>query len=320
MLRPIENMFAPADYPDLLVGLGQPDDAAVWKLDDTRSLVITTDFFTPVVDDPYDYGAIAAANSLSDIYAMGGTPFMALNVAALPPDLPAEISGQILLGAAEKAKEAGVVIAGGHTVQDKEPKFGLVVTGFAELGKTFTKGGAKVGDVLVLTKPLGFGTTTTALKQEKVAQADLAEVADWMKRLNRDAAKIGLEFGVQGATDITGFSFLGHSWEMAAASGVGFRFEYESIPFTKGAFNYASQFIFPGGASDNKLYFESHVKFTKGIAEEAQMLLFDPQTSGGLLLAVPPAKLGGFLNRADEIEQPVWVVGEVVEGDSIEVV
>jgi selenide, water dikinase len=320
VLRPIENMFAPADYPDLLVGLGQPDDAAVWKLDDTRSLVVTTDFFTPVVDDPYDYGAIAAANSLSDIYAMGGTPFMALNVAALPPDLPPEFTGQILLGGAEKAKEAGVVVAGGHTVQDKEPKFGLVVVGFADPAQTMTKGGAQVGDVLVLTKPLGFGTTTTALKQGKVVPTDLAEVVAWMKRLNREAAQLGLEFGVHGATDITGFSFLGHAWEMAAASSVGFRFEYESIPFTSGAFNYASQFIFPGGASDNKLYFESHVKFTKGIAVEAQMLLFDPQTSGGLLLAVPPAKLGGFLNRADEINQPVWVVGEVVVGDSIEVV
>jgi len=320
VLRPIKNLFAPADYPDLLVGLGQPDDAAVWRLDDTRSLVVTTDFFTPVVDDPYEYGAIAATNSLSDIYAMGGTPFLALNVAALPPDLSPEFLGQIILGGAEKAKEAGVVIAGGHTIQDKEPKFGLIVVGFVDPTQMMTKGGARPGDVLVLTKPLGFGTTTTAIKQGKAAQQDIDEVVAWMTRLNRDAAQLGLDFNVKGATDITGFSFLGHAWEMAAVSRVGFRFEWESIPFTKGAFIYASQFIFPGGASDNKLYFESHVKFTKGIADEAQLLLFDPQTSGGLLMAVPPAKLGSMLNRADEIGQPLWVVGEVVEGNHIEIV
>ena len=165
-----------------MVGLGQPDDAAVWKLDSTRALVVTTDFFTPVVDDPYDYGQIAASNSLSDVYAMGGQPFLALNVAALPPDLPAEISAEILRGGAEKCLEAGVVIAGGHTVQDKEPKYGLVVVGFVHPEKMLTKAGARVGDALVLTKPLGFGVTTTALKQQKAAPADVDEIVGWMKR------------------------------------------------------------------------------------------------------------------------------------------
>lgn len=313
-------MFSPDDYPDLLVGLGQPDDAAVWRIDDSRSLVVTTDFFTPVVDDPYDYGAIAAANSLSDVYAMGGKPFLALNVAALPPDLPSALSGEIMRGGAEKAREAGVVIAGGHTIQDKEPKYGLVVLGFADPARTMTKSGARPGDILVLSKPLGFGTTTTAIKQGKAAPEDVDEVVDWMKRLNREAAELAVEFGVRGATDITGFSLLGHAWEMAEASGVGLRFEWERIPFTSGARRYASEFIFPGGASDNRLYFQPHVYFGRDLEEEEQMLLFDPQTSGGLLLAVPADKLDAMLARAGEIDQPLWVVGEVVEGEEILVI
>ncbi len=316
----MEHAFDPSDYPDLLVGLGQPDDAAIWRIDADRSLVVTTDFFTPVVDDPYDYGAIAAANSLSDIYAMGAKPFLALNVAALPPDLPTDVAGQILLGGAEKAREAGVVVAGGHTIQDKEPKYGLIVVGFAHPNRTFTKGGARPGDLLVLSKPLGFGTTTTAIKQGKAAQPDIEEVVGWMKMLNRDAAQLGLAFGVRGATDVTGFSLLGHAWEMAVASGVGMRFDWGNLPFTRGAFGYASDFIFPGGASDNALYFEAYIRFSRDLPEESRMLLFDPQTSGGLLMAVPSGQLGGMLRRADEMGQALWVVGEVVSGDRIEIV
>lgn len=320
VLRPIKGLFNDADFPNLLVGLSDPDDAAVWDLGDGRSLVVTTDFFTPVVDTPYEYGAIAAANALSDIYAMGAKPFLALNVAALPPDLPPAFSGEILRGGAEKAKEAGVVIAGGHTVQDKEPKYGLIVLGFADPAKMFTKGGAKLGDVLVLSKPLGFGTTTTAIKQEKADPKDMAEVIEWMTRLNRDAANLALEFGVRGATDITGFSFLGHAWEMASASGVGFRFNWEQIPFISGAKAYANEFIFPGGASDNKLYFEENVNFTREVADEEKLLLFDPQTSGGLLLSVPAEKLDGLLARGEQVGQPLWVVGEVVDSKQIEVI
>ncbi len=191
MLRPVKDVFKGQEYPDLLVGLDMPDDAAVWRLDERRALVLTTDFFTPVVDDAYDYGAIAAANSLSDIYAMGGQPFLALNIAALPPDLPAEMFSEIIRGGAEKAREAGVVIAGGHTVQDKEPKFGLVVVGFVDPARSLTKSGVRPGDRLVLTKPLGFGVTTTALKRELASAEDVAEVVGWMKRLNRDAGAAG---------------------------------------------------------------------------------------------------------------------------------
>jgi selenide, water dikinase len=320
VLRPLDGLFNETDYPDLLVGLGDPDDAAVWDLGDGRALVVTTDFFTPVVDTPYEYGSIAAANALSDVYAMGGKPFLALNVAALPPGLPPAFTGEILRGGAEKAKEAGVVIAGGHTVQDKEPKYGLIVLGFADPARMFTKGGAQPGDALVLSKPLGFGTTTTAIKQENASPEDMSEVIDWMTRLNRGAAEMALEFGVRGATDITGFSFLGHAWEMAAASGVGMRFNWEQIPFVSGAQKYAEQFIFPGGASDNRLYFQQHVQFTCELAEEEQLLLFDPQTSGGLLLSVPVEKLDAMLSHAKEIDQSLWVVGEVIEGDHIEIV
>jgi selenide,water dikinase len=299
--------------------LGESEDAAVWRLDDDRALVVTTDFFTPVVDDPYDYGAIAAANSLSDIYAMGGKPFLALNVAALPPDLPPEISAEILRGGGELAHQAGVVIAGGHTVQDKEPKYGLIAIGFLDPKKLITNHGAQVGDKLVLSKPLGFGVTTTALKRGQAEPSDVAEAVGWMKRLNKSAAELALEFNVRGGTDITGFSLLGHGFELAQASQVGLRFSFEKIPFISGAKRYAQEWTFPGGSTDNRAFFGSHVKFTSQIDDSSQMLLFDAQTSGGLLLSVPADELQAMLARADEIGQELWEVGEVVKGDSIEV-
>jgi selenide,water dikinase len=320
VLRPILGTFNQADYPNLLVGLGDPDDAAVWRINPQQALVVTTDFFTPVVDDPYDYGAIAATNALSDVYAMGGQPFLALNIAAMPPDLPPELTSEIMRGGAEKCREAGVIIAGGHSVQDREPKYGLVVVGFVRPDRLLTKSGAQPGDRLVLTKPLGFGVTTTALKQDRAQPNDVSEVVEWMKRLNNTASLLAVELGLRGATDITGFSLLGHSWEVAQASGVGLRFEFASLPFTKGAQRYAQEFIFPGGASDNRLYYGKYVHFDPRLDEPSQMLLFDPQTSGGLLVAVPPDKLSGYQQRAAELNQPVWLVGEVVPGNTIEVV
>jgi len=320
VLRPIQNLFNPADYPDLLVGLSSPDDAAVWWLEEGRALVATVDFFTPVVDDPYDFGAIAAANALSDVYAMGGRPFLALNVAALPPDLPAEVLSDILRGGAEKAREAGVVIAGGHTVQDKEPKYGLIVLGFVHPQHMLTKAGAQVGDVLLLSKPLGFGTTTTALKRGQADPSDVAEVVGWMKRLNRTASELAVEAGLRGGTDVTGFSLLGHAWEMAEASGVGLRFYFSRVPFTRGAQRYAQEWIFPGGSADNRLFFGEHVRFAPEIDEASQMLLFDAQTSGGLLLAVPKEKLEALLAQAAQRGQMFWEIGEVIPGNWIEVV
>jgi selenide, water dikinase len=320
VLRPLENIFQAGDYPDLLVGLQSPDDAAVWRLDDQRAIVVTTDFFTPVVDEAYDYGAIAAANSLSDIYAMGGSPFLALNIAALPPDLPAELLSEILRGGAEKARQAGVVIAGGHTVQDKEPKYGLVVIGFVDPRHMLTKGGARPGDRLVITKPLGFGVTTTALKQQKAAPEDVAEVVGWMTRLNRTAGQLAIESELACGTDVTGFSLLGHGWEIAHASQVGLRLVFDQVPFVSGAVRYAEQWAFPGGASDNRLYFGKYVRFSSRLSEMQQMMLFDPQTSGGLLLAVPGEKMDAFRQRAAHNEQPMWEIGEVVKGEGIDVV
>jgi selenide,water dikinase len=302
------------------VGLEQPDDAAVWKLDDGCALVVTTDFFTPVVDDPYDYGAIAAANSLSDIYAMGGKPFLALNIAALPPDLPAEIGAEIIRGGAEKAREARVVIAGGHTIQDKEPKYGLVALGFLEPAKMLTKAGAKVGDALVLTKPLGFGVTTTALKQGRADPADVSEVVGWMTRLNDRASQLAVEFGVKACTDITGFSLVGHGLELARASGVGLQIEFSRLPFVSCAQKYAQMGAFPGGAFDNKHYYSRDVKIDSKLDEASEILLYDPQTSGGLLLAVPSSSLPALLEKAGQIGQPAWVIGKVISGSGIRIV
>jgi len=319
VLRPVKNIFDSRQYPDLLVGLDSPDDAAVWRLDDNRALILTTDFFTPVVDDAYDYGAIAAANSLSDVYAMGGQPVLALNIAAFPPDLPPDLLGEIVRGAAEKAREAGVVIAGGHTIQDKEPKFGMVVIGFVDPRRALTKGGLQPGDRLVLTKPLGFGVTTTALKRELAAAEDVAEVVGWMKRLNDQAARLAQEFDLRGATDVTGFSLLGHACEMASASHVRLRFAFDQIPFVSCARKYADQWTFPGGAADNRLYYAPQVAFAAALGETEQMMLFDPQTSGGLLLGVPAPRLESFLARAQILGQPAWVVGDVVAGAGLAV-
>lgn len=319
MLRPLQNLYNPADYPDLLVGLGDPDDAAVWRLDEKRALVATTDFFTPVVDDPYDYGAIAAANALSDVYAMGGQPFLALNIAALPPDLPVEISAEILRGGAEKAREAGVVLAGGHTIQDKEPKYGLIVLGFVDPAKIISKRGARPGDVLVLSKPLGFGTITTALKRELADPADVGDAVRWMRRLNKTASELALSHNVTGGTDVTGFSLLGHGLEMANASRVGLQLHYAAIPILPAANRYADEWIFPGGATDNRSYYASQVEFAPSINEVMQMLLFDAQTSGGLLLSVSPGELDALLVKAQQENQPLWRIGEVIQGSGIQV-
>jgi selenide,water dikinase len=302
-----------------LVGLAEPDDAAVWRLSEDKAIVVTTDFFTPVVDTPYEYGAIAAANSLSDVYAMGGQPFLALNIAALPDNLPNEISSEILRGGAEKARHAGVVIAGGHTVKDKEPKYGLVVIGFVDPRKMISKSGLQVGDSLVLTKPLGGGVTTTALKQEKATERHIQEAIQWMSRLNKTAGQLAVDFDLHSGTDITGFGLLGHGMEMAQASKVMLSIKNSQMPFLSGAHGYAKNGIFPGGAFDNKNHFGDQVRFDENMEEPDQMLLFDPQTSGGLLLGVPQKKMNAFLKRAEELNQPAWVIGEVRAGKGIEV-
>jgi len=304
----------------LLVGLAMPDDAAVWRLDDTRALVITLDFFTPVVDDPYDYGAIAAANALSDLYAMGAQPMLALNVAAMPARLPVEILSTILRGGAEKVREAGAVLAGGHSVQDEEPKYGLVAVGMVPQECIMTKAGARAGDIIVLSKPLGTGVTTTALKRGTAQPSDVDRVTKWMSQLNAAAAALSIDVGIRTATDVTGFSLLGHAVEMSEASDVRLQFSLPSIPFIGGtpAYGYAGNF--PGGSADNRLFFSPNVKFDLSVDEIQQMLLFDAQTSGGLLLSVPESRFQEFSRRASEQGLPLWPIGRVVPGTGVEVI
>ncbi len=249
----------------------------------------------------------------------GASPLWRSTLPPCRPILPVEISAEILRGGAEKVRQAGAVLAGGHTVQDKEPKFGLVVLGFIHPEKMITKGGARPGDRLVLSKPLGFGVVATALKADLVDAQDLTEAVQWMTQLNKAAGELANAAGVRGGTDITGFSLIGHSLEIAHASQVGLRFFFERIPFTRGARRYAQEWIFPGGASDNRLYYGGQAHFDPSIAETDQMLLFDPQTSGGLLLAVHPDRLETMLESAAQMGQKLWEVGEVVAGSDIQI-
>ncbi len=321
VLRPLQDLFVPADYPDLLVGLGSPDDAAVYRLDDERALIFTTDFFTPIVDDPYDYGAIAAANALSDVYAMGGKPLLALNLVAFPSQLPPTVLSEVMRGLGETVRSAGAAIAGGHSIQDNEPKVGLCVIGMGHPARLLTKAGARSGDSLVLTKPLGNGVIATAAKVEHAAPEHLAEATRWMKWLNRGASEVAVALGLTGGTDITGFGFLGHAWEMAQASGVGMRIDLGAVPFLEGAQRYADDGYYPGGSCSNHSAYGPHVRFASDMCEGDCMLLFDAQTSGGLLLSVPANRRTRFEEEMRRRGEPYWVVGQVVSGqDWIQVI
>jgi selenide,water dikinase len=318
VLRPLQGLFPASQYPELLVGLEISDDAAVYRLTADVAIILTLDFFTPVVDDPYDYGAVAAANALSDVYAMGGQVAVALNICGFPSDLPSEIVTEILRGGAEKVREAGGVLAGGHTIADNEPKYGLAVMGLVHPDKILTKGGARPGDLLVLTKPLGVGIITTALKSGVADTGHVGPAVASMKKLNRRAAQLFQEIGVHACTDITGFALLGHGHEMAERSGARFIFQLDRIPFLDGAKQYAEDWLFPGGTCRNQQAYGRWVHFAPAIPEELQQLLFTPETSGGLLAAVVPDKVD-FLVDLFGGEEDVWVIGEVADGEGIEV-
>jgi selenide, water dikinase len=320
VLRALDNLFPAEQHPNLLVGLGSPDDAAVYRLNDEQALIQTVDFFTPIVDTPYEYGAIAASNALSDVYAMGGEVLFALNIAALPPDLPTDMMAEILRGGADVVRSVGAAIAGGHTIQDKEPKYGLAVTGLVHPDRILTKGGARLGDVLVLTKPLGTGTITTALKRGQVDPAHLDAAIASMMRLNRVASQAARAAGARSATDITGFGLIGHASEMAEASGVRFRIRFDALPWLPGALGYAEAWVFAGGAHNNHAFYNPLVTYTRPVLDWQETLLHDPQTSGGLLVAVAPERVDVFLAFCAERAQPAWVIGEVVEGAGIEIV
>ena len=315
MLRPLRGLFSPADYPNLLVGLTDPDDSAVFKLDDDRAVISTLDFFPPVVDDPYAFGAIAAANALSDVYAMGGVPVMAINLVAYPDGYGLDILSEIMRGGAEKVREAGAVVAGGHTVTDKEPKYGLAVTGLVDVDSIVTKSGARIGDIVILSKPLGTGVITTALKNGKASDDHVEAATASMSRLNRDAARVALEYGVHAMTDITGYSLLGHGHEMAHVSDGAFKFVFEDIPWLPGARDYAEQSIFPGGTDRNRQFFSSWVRFERSISRPEEGLLYDPQTSGGLLMAMDRDVADAALSDLARSGHQAAKIGEVVSGE-----
>jgi selenide,water dikinase len=306
--------------PDLLVGLAAPDDAAVLRLNDQQAIVLTTDFFAPLVDDPYLYGAIAAANALSDVYAMGGEALLALNVAAFPEDMAPETVASVLRGGADKVAEAGAVIAGGHTVIDAEPKYGLCVLGIVHPEKVLTKSGARPGDILYLTKPLGTGIVTTAAMRDEADAEHLRAAVDSMARLNRYPSHIAREIGARALTDITGYGLLGHAYEMAVASGVCLRILAAAAPVLPGALEYAGRGIITGGAGRNRAYLAGKVRFSGRIDELLEHVLFDPQTSGGLLIAVDPSHGSEVDKRFADAGMPVWRVGEAIEGEGVEVV
>jgi selenide, water dikinase len=308
VLRPLAAQIAP---PALLVGLNAADDAAVYRVNDQQAIISTADFFPPVVDDPYSFGAIAAANALSDIYAMGGQPLMAINLVAWPDDLDYDILSDILRGGAETVSQTGGVIAGGHTVTDREPKYGLAVTGIVHPEHILTKGGARSGDLLILSKPLGTGLITTALKRDLVEQDDLDAAVQSMMRLNREASRAlqRLGSGVHAATDITGFGLLGHAWEMAAQSRAGMSFSFAALPLLPGARHYAEIGAFPGGTERNEEYLTSRVRIDAALGDVERVILFDPQTSGGLFAAIDPASWPRLVELAQDV--PFWRVGTV---------
>ena len=309
-MEPLRGMFPAAEHPELLVGLTASDDAAVYRLNDQQAVISTVDFFPPVVDDPYDFGAIAAANALSDIYAMGGEVLFAMNLVAFPDDQDKSILRDILRGGADKVAEAGGVIVGGHSVTDKEPKYGLAVTGLIHPDAIRRKGGARPGDMLVLTKPLGVGVITTALKQDVAPVEHVAAAIASMKRLNRDAAAAAVACEARAMTDITGFGLLGHAQEMAAQGAVDFRLQLSRLPWLPGATECGEAGAFPGGMGNNAQYFTSRVSFADEISYLYRDLLFTPETSGGLLIALPPEHAADLLARLPDAA----LVGTVVAG------
>jgi selenide,water dikinase len=314
VLRPLTQQTAPAN---LLVGLNAVDDAAVYRVSDEQAIISTADFFPPVVDDPYTFGAIAAANALSDVYAMGGQVLMAINLVAWPDNLESEILTEVLRGGLDIVAQSGGVIAGGHTVTDKEPKYGLSVTGTVHPERILTKGGAKPGDLLILSKPLGTGILTTAHKRELIDESDLQAVVASMMLLNRRASEALVRLNaeqpgsVHAVTDITGFGLLGHAWEMALQSRAGMRFQCDALPQLPNVGRYTEAGCVTGGAHRNEAYLSSHIRIAEHINAIERELLWDPQTSGGLFAAIDPAIWPTLAALAPEVT--FWRIGEVTE-------
>jgi selenide,water dikinase len=316
------------DDPNVVVGFETSDDAAVYRISDDLALVQTVDFFTPIVDDPFLFGQVAAANSLSDVYAMGGRPISALTIVGFPSSSPAEILEQILRGGLSKMSEASCTVVGGHSIRDDELKFGYAVTGLINPAKVWRNIGARPGDALLLTKPLGTGVISTALKHGLADEASVAGSTASMTRLNREAAETLREIEVaangtlksggcvHAVTDVTGFGLLGHAREMAVGSGVSMRIDHAAIAYLPGAVDAARNRLFSGGLANNREFLEGCVAFETSVPEEMQALLYDPQTSGGLLVAMSPEAAQRALAALQARDIPARVIGEVVAKQS----
>ena len=305
--------FKTHEDPRLIVGYDKSDDASVYVLDENTALIQTTDFFPPIVDDPFLYGRIAAVNAMSDVYAMGGEPKLALNILCAAEGMPEEAIREILRGGYDAAYEAGAIITGGHTIRGAEPIYGLAVSGFAHPKKVLTNSGARPGDVLILTKPLGVGILTTAAKADMAEKSLLDRIYAQMAALNKTARDIMVNYPVHSCTDVTGFSLLGHGYEMAQGSGCTVHIVVDSVPFHREALEFASMGLVPAGAYRNRQYASGGVKLCRDISLAMQDILYDPQTSGGLLLALPEGAAQACLRELqDALAQPA-IVGYVGE-------
>jgi len=311
------------DDENLLVGFDKSDDAAVYRINDDIAIIQTLDFFTPIVDDPYLFGQIAATNSLSDVYAMGGKPVIAMNIVGFPKYLDIKILGEILKGGADKVKEAGALLIGGHSVEDDEPKYGLSVTGFVHPEKVITNSGSMPGDVLILTKPLGSGILSTAIKADLLEKEVVDRAVKVMNTLNREAAEGMAQVEVNACTDVTGFGLIGHVFEMAKGSGTTFVIESEKVPVIEGTFDMAGMGIIPGGAYKNMGFVGKEASFAESVSIDRQNVLYDPQTSGGLLISLPEKDAEKLMEiYKDSLSLEFALIGRVKEKDKtfIEVV
>jgi len=297
---------------NLLVGIETSDDAAVYKLTEDIAVIQTLDFFTPVVDDPYTFGQIAAANSLSDIYAMGGKPTVAMNIVCFPNCLPIEVLGEILKGGADKVLEAGAIVVGGHSVQDDEPKYGLSVMGIVHPEKILKNHGCRPGDVAIITKPLGTGIINTAIKGGIASEAAYETAVKVMTTLNKYAGEIIAGYKITACTDITGFGLMGHAYEMASASDVTIRIFKDSLPYIKEAREYAEIGLVPEGSYNNRAYLVGKYDF-RGVEEWKADIIFDPQTSGGLLFTCTKEEAGNILEELDKLELKSYIIGQAEE-------
>lgn len=313
VLHNVLNNLPKFENPNLLVGFDTNDDACVYKINDNTVAIQTVDFFPPMVDDPYIFGQIAAANALSDIYAMGGNPAVAMNLLCFPSCLDISVMREILAGGYDKVKEAGAVIAGGHTISDPTPKYGLCVSGFAHPSEILSNSNAKSGDLLVLTKPLGIGIMNTAAKAELLSESKIKEVTSIMSTLNKYAKECTKGLDVHSCTDITGFSLVGHSYEMASGSNKTIEIFSDHLPVIDEALDYAKMGIIPEGMYNNLDYLKDKFKLVSNIAQELQDVLIDPQTSGGLLISLPEKAAKEFLSRIESFTSDARIIGQVID-------